>query len=131
MTNLALRILPGKFLFRPQLRADRIRRDTLVQLAAALREDHDNHVRNALDALIDATKHDLSDNEIDDLVGDIEATGHMEPAAMDLSDGDVGQLAVEAWAALPAAVPDAPSAPVPQPNWIPFTEPQQDRRWSA
>jgi hypothetical protein len=96
MTNLNLRVLVGAIGRRPRLRVDRIRRDTLTQLAAALAEDHDNRVLDALDALVDAVKHDAADNEIDGLVADIETTAHMDDAAMDLTPGDVRQLADEA-----------------------------------
>src|SRR5882757_8745135 len=99
MKNLNLRILPGALGRRPQLRADRIRRDTLTRLAAALREDDDNSVQNALDALVDAMKHDAPDVEVDALVADIEDLADMGRAVMDLTPGDVQQLAHEAAAA--------------------------------
>ncbi len=89
------------------LRADRIRRDTLVQLARALRDDPDNHVRNALDALIDAadrvSPYDAEGAEVDYLVDDIESVAGMGPAVVDLTRGDLQQLAresAEAWTAL-------------------------------
>ena len=134
MKNLNLSILAGAIGRPARLRADRIRRDTLVQLAAALANDPFNHVLNALDALADAGP-DAPDNEIDDLVGDIQSTARMQPAAMDLTPGDLGQLAEEAWAALPPAVADAPAAPRPRPEWVRHTEPtrlpqQRDRRAS-
>jgi hypothetical protein len=96
MKNLNLRILPGAIGRRPRLRADRIRRDTLTQLAAALVEDNDNSVINALHALVDAVKHDATDDEIDTLVGDIEDTARMDDAAVDLTDNDVAQLEFDA-----------------------------------
>ncbi|MDI5965821.1 hypothetical protein [Streptantibioticus silvisoli] len=76
------------------LRADRIRRDTLTQLALALRGDHATDVQNALDALIDAvaSPDDAEGAEIDALVDDIEAEADMGPAEMRLSRTDLGQL---------------------------------------
>jgi len=102
--NLTTRILAGAFGRRPQLRADRIRRDTLTRLAAALREDHDNSVRNALDALIDAVDNhrDTEGAEIDELVADIEDLADMGPAAMDLTEADLRQLATDTATALDA-----------------------------
>lgn len=102
-----------------QLRADRIRRDTLTALAGALVEDDDNSVQNALDRLIDAVKHDAPDHEIDLLVQDIEDVCGMGRAQMPLTPADTQQLADEAARAV------APAAPVVQ---LPR---QQDRRWSA
>jgi len=100
--NLTTRILAGAFGRRPQLRADRIRRDTLTQLAAALREDHDNSVQDALDALIDAVDNprDTEGAELDGLVADIETEARMSPAVMDLSPADVRQLATDTATAL-------------------------------
>lgn len=99
MTNLNLRVIAAAIGRPAQLRADRIRRDTLTQLAAALRTDDDSELRNALDALTDAMGHDVTDHEIDALVADIEDLARMDQAAMDLSPGDVRQIAAEARAA--------------------------------
>lgn len=96
MKNLAIGITPGAIGRQPRLRADRIRRDTLTMLAAALVEDHDNSVLNALHALVDAVKHDATDNEIDTLVGDIEDAAHMDDPTVDLTDNDVAQLEFDA-----------------------------------
>jgi hypothetical protein len=119
VTNLNLRILARVFGRPATLRADVIRRDTLTQLAAALREDHTSEVQNALDALVDAMGHDLRDGEIDKLVADIESVTHMDAAQMDLTDADVQQLATEA--ALAAQVAAGSVVALPQ---------QQDRRAS-
>lgn len=100
MKNLNLRILTGTLGRRPRLRADRIRRDTLTQLAAALVEDHDSDVINALHDLVDAMKHDAPDVEIDALVQDIEDVADMGRPVVGLSDADVRQLADEAAAAV-------------------------------
>lgn len=99
MINLNLGILAGTITRPARLRADRIRRDTLTRLAAALAEDHDSSVQNGLDALIDAMKHDAPDVEVDALVQDIEDLADMGRAVMTLTDGDVQQLAHEAAAA--------------------------------
>lgn len=136
MTNLNLRITPGAVGRRPQLRADRIRRDGLTMLAAALAEAEDNELQNALDALVDAKKRGAGAGEIGLLLDDIEDLADMGQAAMDLTAGEVGQLAAEAWAALPPAVADSPAAPQPEPDWVQYTRPtslpeQQDRRRSA
>lgn len=120
MTNLNLRILARTITRPATLRADVIRRDTLTMLCAALREDPDNDVQNALDALTDAMGHDLRDVEIDALVGDIETAARMDTAQMDLTDSDVQQLATEA--ALAAQVAAGSVISLPQ---------QQDRRRSA
>lgn len=113
MTNLSLRVLVGALGRRPQLRADRIRRDTLVMLAAALREDDDNSVQNALDRLIDAVGNprDAEGAEIDALVADIEDLADMGRAVMDLSNGDLRQLAEESAAAVAAMTPVLRSVP--------------------
>ncbi|MEE4540946.1 hypothetical protein V2S66_03060 [Streptomyces sp. V4-01] len=136
MTNLNLGITPGALGRRPQLRADQIRRDSLTMLAAALADGEDNELQNALDALVDAKKRGVSAGEIALLLDDIEDLAGMGQAVMDLTPSDVGQLAEEAWAALPAAPVDAPTAPQPQPDWVKYTTPrgvrqQRDRRWSA
>lgn len=118
MINAQIGITPRTAASPARLRADRIRRDTLTQLAAALREDHDGNLQNALDDLIDAMGHDLSDNEVDALVGDIESAARMDTAVMDLTPGDVRQLFEQAARALPApAVVELPR--------------QRDRRWTA
>lgn len=103
MTRLDLTITPGAFARPARLRADRIRRDTLTALAAALREDHDSELMNAIHALVDAvhSPHDTEGAEIDALVEDIEHLAGMDEAAVDLTDADVRQLAEQATAALP------------------------------
>jgi len=114
-----LRIFPAAATTRPaRLRADRIRRDTLTQLAAALAEDHDSSVQNALDELIDAVAHDAPDVEIDALVQDLEDVADMGRPVMGLSDADVRQLADEAAAAV-------------RPVGTVTALPQQQDRWSA
>jgi DNA primase len=100
MTNLNVRILAAAIGRPARLRADRIRRDTLTRLAAALAEDHDSDVINAIDALVDAMKHDAPDVEVDALVADIEDVADMGRSVMDLAPGDVQQLAMEAAAAV-------------------------------
>lgn len=96
--NAQLRVLAGALGRPARLRADRIRRDTLTRLAAALREDHDSTLQNALDALVDAVANprDAEGAEIDALVADIEDLADMGRADMALTDGDLGQLATEA-----------------------------------
>ena len=103
MKNAQLGITPPATTRPARLRADRIRRDTLVQLAAALREADDNDLQNKLDELIDATGHDVSDHALDALCADIEDLAGMGRADMPLTPGDVAQLAEQATAALPAA----------------------------
>jgi hypothetical protein len=119
--NAQLGITPRTAASRAQLRADRIRRDTLTQLAAALREADDNDLQNALDALIEAVGNpaDGEGAEIDALVGDIEDLAGMGRAVMDLTDADVRQLADEAVHA--GAIADGSVTRLPQ---------QQDRRAS-
>jgi hypothetical protein len=136
MKNLQLGIAPPALARPARLRADRIRRDSLTMLAAALADAEDNELQNALDALIDAKKHDAPAEDIGLLVQDIEDLADMGQAAMDLTPSEVGQLAAEAWAALPPAVADSPTAPQPEPGWLKHTRPtglpkQQDRRRSA
>jgi hypothetical protein len=82
-----------------RLTARRIRRDDFVQLAEALIEDHDSNVINKLHALVDAVKHNATDDEIDALVGDIEDAAHMDDPAVDLTEADLGQLEFQAAAA--------------------------------
>jgi hypothetical protein len=135
MKNLQLGIAPPALARPARLRADRIRRDSLTMLAAALAEAEDNELQNALDALVDAKKHGAGVGEIGLLLDDIEDLADMGQAAMDLTAGEVGQLAAEAWAALPPAVADSPAAPQPEPDWVQYTRPtgqpkQRDRRAS-
>lgn len=101
MINAQIGITPPALARPARLRADRIRRDTLTQLCAALAEDHDSTLQNALDELVQAMKDGATDNEIDTLVGDIEDAAHMDDAVMDITPGDVRQLAAQADAALP------------------------------
>lgn len=93
----------------PTLRADAIRHATLVQLAYALRQGDDRatDLQNALDRLIDAVEspHDDEGAEIDALVGDIESHAEMGPAEIELSRGDLRQLAREAADAVNALTP--------------------------
>lgn len=103
MINKTLQIVRGAAGRPARLRADRIRRDTLTMLAAAWAEDHDNSVRDAVDALIDAMKHDAPDVEIDALVDDITDLADMGRAVMTLTPADVHQLADQAADALPTA----------------------------
>lgn len=107
MTNLNIAITAPALARPARLRADRIRRDTLVMLAQALREDHNNSVRNALDALIDAAGNprDTEGAELDALVADIEDLADMGRADMRLSDADVRQLAEQAGDAVAAMAP--------------------------
>lgn len=121
--NAQLRVIPATTTTDAQLLARSIRRDTLTMLAAALAEDHNSKVQNVLDALIDAMAHDAAPDEIDLMVQDMEDVADMGRAVMDLSPGDVGQLATEAWAALPPAADDEPAPPAPRPDWVRFTEP--------
>ncbi|MEC3993962.1 hypothetical protein VSR01_10575 [Actinacidiphila sp. DG2A-62] len=131
MKNLTIGITPAAVGRPARLRADQIRRDTLTMLAAALAEDADNSLRNALDELIDAAKQDAPAEDISLLVQDIEDLADMGQAAMNLTAAEVGQLAAEAWQALPVAPADSPTAPQPRPDWVRFTEPtQQSRRAS-
>ena len=101
MINANLGITPPALARPARLRADRIRRDTLTALAFALREADDNHLQDALDALIDAGP-DAPDVELDALVADIEDLAGMGRADMPLTAGDVAQLAEQAEAALDA-----------------------------
>lgn len=102
MINAQLSITEPALARPARLRADRIRRDTLVQLAAALREADDNDLQNRLDRLIDATGHDVSDHALDELCADIEDLAGMGRADMPLTAGDLVQLAKQAAAALDA-----------------------------
>lgn len=107
-----------------QLRADRIRRDTLVALALALRGDNGTDVQNALDALIQAVDNprDSGGCEIDALVAEVEAEAGMDSAAVDLSAAALQQLARESADAVNGLVPLLRPATV-----TPFPK-QQDRR---
>ncbi|WP_433893073.1 hypothetical protein [Streptomyces sp. CA-111067] len=96
MINKNIGVTPRTAASPARLRADRIRRDTLTMLAAALADDHENDVLNALDELIDAVAHNAPDVQINALVGDIEDVADMGRAAMDLTASDVSQLADEA-----------------------------------
>lgn len=95
--NLPPQIIPGVLGRLAGLRADRIRRDTLTQLAAALRVDADNDVRNALDALVDAVRDpdDCEGRVVDELVADVESTAHMNAPVVALTHDDVQRLARE------------------------------------
>jgi hypothetical protein len=108
------------------LRADRIRRDTLTQLAAALRGDRSTDVQNALDALIDAVDNprDTGGCEIDALVAEIEAEAGMDSATVDLTPTALDQLARESADAYNTLAPPFRTATV-----TPF--PEQRDRWSA
>jgi hypothetical protein len=121
MKNLQLGITPPALARPARLRADRIRRDTLTRLAAALREDHEGHLQNALDALVDAVPNplDVDGNEIDALIADIEDLADMGRADMALSPADLEQLADEAVHAVAIAGGSVVPLPV-----------QQDRRAS-
>jgi hypothetical protein len=77
----------------PYLRADIIRRDTILAIAAALRDDPDNDLLNKLDDLGAVVLGNPSEGELDDLVGDVEDLADMGRAEMRLSRGDLGQLA--------------------------------------
>lgn len=114
MINKAIGITPPALGRTARLRADRIRRDTLTMLAAALREDHDGSLQNALDALVDAIEspHDTEGAEIDALCADIEDLADMGRADMPLTSADVEQLAGQAEEALDAMRPAAERAPV-------------------
>jgi hypothetical protein len=89
------------------LRADLIRRDTLVQLARALRSDNWNHVQNVLDNLIDVVDgpRDSEGAEVDALVAEIEAEAGMESASVDLSATALQQLARESADAVNGLIP--------------------------
>lgn len=107
------------------LRADLIRRDTLTQLAAALRGDHSTAVQDALNDLIDAVDNprDTGGCEIDALVQAVESEAGMEAATVDLPAGTLQQLARESADAVNGLVPLLrPVAAVPA---------QADRRWTA
>ena len=119
MINAQLNITPPAIGRPARLRADRIRRDTLTQLAAALREDHDGVLQDRIDRLVDAMGHDPSDNEVDALVADIESAARMDTAVMDLTAGDVRQLFEQAARAV--AIAGGSVIPLPE---------QRDRRAS-
>jgi hypothetical protein len=121
MTNLDLGITPPATARPARLRVDRIRRDTLTRLASALRDDHEGHLQNALDKLIDAVDNPLDTEgaELDALVADIEDLADMGRADMALTPADVEQLRDEAV----HAVAIAAGSVVPMPK-------QQDRRAS-
>lgn len=118
-----------------QLRADGIRTADLVQLGRVLAAG-DDRSRDLLDALegLGRIADDAYEGEISAAVADIETHAGLQAAVMDLTPGDVGQLAAEAWAALPPAAADEPAAPKPSPDWVRHTEPtmqqQRDRRAS-
>lgn len=122
MTNLNIGITPATAAGPARLRADRIRRDSLIMLAAALREDHDGHLQNALDSLVDAVEspRDSEGAELDALVADIEDLADMGRAEMTLTRADVDQLADDAVHAVALAAGSVVELPK-----------QQDRRWSA
>ncbi|WP_329368896.1 hypothetical protein OG896_25000 [Streptomyces sp. NBC_00669] len=101
-----LRIFPGVLGRRAALQADRIRRDTLTQLAAALRADPDNRVRDALDALIDAVR-DVDDCEgrtVDKFVQDLEDEAQMTKPVIAMSAEELQRVAREAAIAVNAGV---------------------------
>lgn len=79
-----------------RLRADEIRRSTLVQLAAAYLEDPTG-VIDVLGALAEVVRspRDGEGAEIDAAVGDVEDVAGMGPAEMELRRADLGQLANE------------------------------------
>jgi hypothetical protein len=79
------------------LRADRIRRDTLVQLAAAYRDDP-TRVINVLDDLAEVVRcpADAEGAEIDAAVDDVEIVCDMGPASMEVARPDLMQLINEA-----------------------------------
>ena len=105
MTHLDLAITTD-LLRQSRLRADAIRRDTLVQLAAAWREDS-SAVIDALDALAEVVRspHDTEGAEIDGACDDLETVCDMGPAEMDLTRADVQQLLDQATAARQAMAP--------------------------
>jgi hypothetical protein len=137
MKNRNLGIAPAALGRPAQLRADGIRIQDLIQLGRALAEG-DTRSMQLLDALEDLGKLAESgrrDGDLIDAIGDVVTLGGLDAAVMDLTPSDVGQLAVEAWEALPAAPVDAPAAPQPDPDWVKHTKPtgvpqQQDRRAS-
>lgn len=93
-----LEIIPGALGRRPALLVERIRRDVLTQLAAALRDDPDSEVQSALDALVDAVTDpdDCEGQAVTDLVADVVSTAHMNAPVVALSPDDVQRLACEA-----------------------------------
>ncbi|MEE4546503.1 hypothetical protein V2S66_31625 [Streptomyces sp. V4-01] len=116
MTNLNLGITPPATARPARIRADRIRRDTLTRLAAALREDHEGHLQNALDALVQAVDNplDVDGIAIDALVADIEDLADMGRADMALSPADLEQVADEAVHAVAIAAGSVVPLPRPQ-----------------
>lgn len=99
----------------PYLRADRVRRDTLVQLAATWREDS-AAVIDVLDALAEVVgcPRDSEGAEVDAAVEDVEVVCDMGPAEMELRRADLIQLIGQAldahrasgpWAGRPIAAP--------------------------
>jgi hypothetical protein len=89
----------------PYLRADGIRYDTLVALAAALMDDPDNDLINRLHELGHAVTGHPGDGEIDALIGDVEDLADMGRAQMTLTRDELRQLAREAADACNALTP--------------------------
>lgn len=90
----------------PYLRADTIRRDTILAIARALREHPRG--RDLIDRLDDLGEVDLcggAEGELDALIEDVEALADMDAAAVTLSRADLDQLARESADAVNALVP--------------------------
>lgn len=101
--DLTIRLHPSRS---PYLRADAIRRDTILAIARALRDEPTGRTLiDALDNLGEAALGNTYEGELDALIEDVEALADMEAACVSLSRADLDQLAREAADAVNALVP--------------------------
>lgn len=103
-----------------RLRADEIRRSTLVQLAAAWREDP-TAVTDVLDSLAEVVHdpHDAEGAEVDAACDDVETVAGMLPASMELRRSDLRQLLDQIVSAYQVTVRPTRSESV---VWVPRSE---------
>lgn len=101
--DLTIRLHPSRV---PYLRADAIRRDTILAIARALREEpRGRDLIDALDNLGEVDVQGAYEGELDALIEDVEALTEMRPACVALSRADLDQLARESADAVNALVP--------------------------
>jgi hypothetical protein len=101
--DLTIRLHPSRV---PYLRADAIRRVTILAIARALREEPTGRdLIDVLDNLGEAALGDTYEGELDALIEDVEALTDMEPACVALSRAELDQLARESADAVNALVP--------------------------
>lgn len=121
MKNLNIGITPATAASRAKLLAKGIQDDTLIQLGRIIAEG-DTNARDLIDALEDlgtVANGTARDGELDKALDDVRHHGHLDDPVMDLSPGDVQQLADQATAALPTAAT------------VVHLPAQCDRRWTA